>query len=186
MARFRDLTEIMEKAPRLDPPKGFTTRVIARLSESEISGWWRIFRTAAPPLKKGTECNSPRECALYYFIVAFYFFVMWGVIASGTGLLHFLLFFPFLTPVSRFAMLTALWFALIGAGLWRGGDRAIRAVRIGTLAYIISAVMISAAIQAWLHLPLAGILMLMPVVTGILLGLILIKAVLKYERRRMA
>lgn len=90
LARFRDLTEIMEKAPRQEPPEGFTARVMARLPEGKgdvrrflfLRPFWTpaftiyLTRGFRPPVTK-------TECAFYFFLTGFFYLVLGFVLFLG-------------------------------------------------------------------------------------------------------
>jgi hypothetical protein len=89
-ARFRVLTEIMEKVPRQEPPEGFTARVMARLPEGKGTvrrfSFLRPFWTPAfaTYLTRGLQLPVMKtECAFYFFLTGFFYLVLGFVLFLG-------------------------------------------------------------------------------------------------------
>jgi len=93
LARFRDLTEMMAKVPRQEPPEGFTAKVMARLSEEKIAAerfsFWRML--GVPILATNLVGGFRRfvaktECAFYFvltgfFLLTFSLFLIAGIVS---------------------------------------------------------------------------------------------------------
>ncbi|MEI7636483.1 MAG: hypothetical protein WCJ37_04205 [Syntrophus sp. (in: bacteria)] len=143
LARFRDLTEIMAKAPRKKTPEGFTAQVMARLPEGK--GAVRIFSFLRPfwtpvfttDLTLGFRRPVTKtECAFYFFLTGFFYLVLGFIMMFGLQRLTAGL------PVSGwleiqpvFSLLAALCLIALGVALYMDGDAAIRVARIGTMLY---------------------------------------------------
>jgi len=87
---FRDLTELMEKAPRQEPPEGFTAMVMARLPEGQetVQGFSfrRPFWTPALATYLNRSLQLPvtkTECAFYFFLTGFFYLVLGFVLFLG-------------------------------------------------------------------------------------------------------
>ena len=80
---FRDLTEIMEQAPRQKPPEGFTARVMERLPKGKGAvqrfSFWRSFWTPvlATYISRSLQLPATKsECAFYFFLTGFFYLVL--------------------------------------------------------------------------------------------------------------
>jgi hypothetical protein len=142
-ARFRDLTEIMEKAPQQESPEGFTARVMARLPEGKATvrrfSFRRPFGIPAFTTDLTLGFRHPvtkTECAFYFLLTGFFYFVL-GVILM-IGLKRLTAGLPVagwleIQPV--FSLLAALCLMALGVALYMDGDAAVRAARIGAMVY---------------------------------------------------
>jgi len=159
LARFRDLTEIMAKAPRQETPDGLTGRIMARLPERKATVR-RLFRTPvfATDLTFGFRRPVAKtECAFYFLLIGFFYFVF-GIILM-IGLKSMTANLPvtvWLGIQPAFSLLTALCLIAIGVGLYVDGDTAVRVARIGTLLYAVLIIL-----NGWIgivstHVPVAA------------------------------
>ena len=88
--QFRDLTEIMEKTPRQEPPDGFTAIVMARLPEGKgaVRGFsfWRPSWNQAPTAYLSSLFRLPAtktECAFSFFLAGVFYLVLAFVLFLG-------------------------------------------------------------------------------------------------------
>lgn len=175
LARFRDLTEIMAKAPRQETPEGFTARVMSRLPEGEATvprlSFRRLFRMPvfATDLTFGFRRPVAKtECAFYFLLIGFFYFVL-GIILM-IGLKPMTASLPvtgWLGIQPAFSLLTALCLIAIGVGLYLDGDRAVWVARIGTLLYAVLVIL-----NGWIgivstHVPVAIFIAVIFSVTGL-------------------
>jgi hypothetical protein len=143
-AHFRNLAEIMEKAPRQEPPEGFTARVMARLPEGKATvrrfSFQRpfgipTFITDLPlgfrrPMQKTEYAYCFFLTGFAHLILAFVLFLgmkdLYGDVV-GSGWLRvqpFIVFF------------LAVWFFIFGILLWRRRLAGLTAARIAILIYL--------------------------------------------------
>lgn len=186
LARFRDLTEIMEKAPRLESPEGFTAQVMARLPEEAIR---RIFRTRAFTTDLSLGFRRPvtrRECAFYFLLTGFFYLVLGFIMMFGlqrfAGLLH-----PgWLSVQPFFGLLLAAGLTALGFFLYTDGPSAVRAARIGTALYA-SLVLVNGSIGAlWTHIPVTVFFAAIWSVTGLGMAVFLSIAVDRYTQETIS
>jgi hypothetical protein len=160
LARFRDLTEIMEKAHRQEYPEGFTARVMARLPEQAVRrfSFRRIFRTPAFTTDLTLGFRRPvtkKECAFYFLLTGFFYLVLGFIMMFGlqrfAGLLH-----PgWLSVQPLFGLLLAMGLAALGLVLYTDGRAAVRVARVGTALYA-ALVFLNGSIGAlWTQVPVA-------------------------------
>jgi hypothetical protein len=192
LARFRDLTEIMEKAPRQASPEGFTARVMARLPEQDAGLLFKLKRALTAQAGEGFNFGwaweigavSKTECSFYFFITGFFYLII-GIVAmmglkeisSAMAAMDWIGLQPHL------ALGTAIWLFALGVVLMLDGSAGIKAARYGTLFYIFSAVVNGILMRPYLHIPYAGIFIIGLVVTSALMGVMLALAVKKMELR---
>lgn len=95
LARFRHLAEIMEKAPRQEPPEGFTARVMARLPEGKATvrrfSFQRPFGIPAFTTDMTLGFRRPvtkTECAYYFFLTGFAHLILAFVLFLGMRALY--------------------------------------------------------------------------------------------------
>jgi len=88
--QFRNLTEIMEKTPRQEPPEGFTAMVMARLPEGKgavrgFSRWRPIWMPALTALlnRLFPMPATKTECAFSFFLTGFFYLVLAFVLFLG-------------------------------------------------------------------------------------------------------
>ncbi|MCK9196870.1 MAG: hypothetical protein M0P16_07810 [Syntrophales bacterium] len=162
LARFRDLTEIMRKAPRRETPEGFTERVMERLPEGKGGvrrfSFLRPFWTPAYTryLTRGFQLPVTKtECAFYFLLTGFFYLVLGSIMMLGlqrlTGLLH-----PgWLSVQPIFGLLLAVGLMALGVVLYSNGRSAIRVARIGTVLYAVLVILNGCIGALWTHVPVA-------------------------------
>jgi len=187
LARFRDLTEIMEKAPQQESPEGFTARVMARLPEGKATvrrfSFRRPFRIPAFTTDLTLGFRRPvtkTECAFYFLLTGFFYLVLGFIMMFGlqrfAGLLH-----PgWLSVQPLFGLLLAVGLAALGFVLYTNGRSAVRIARIGTVLYA-ALVFLNGWIGAlWTHVPVAVFFAAIFSVTGLVMVAFLRIAVDRY------
>ncbi len=147
LARFRDLTEMMAKVPRQEPPEGFTAKVMARLSEEKIAAerfsFWRMLGVPILATNLAGGFRRPvakTECAFYFILTGFFFLVLGLILISGLQKL------TVATPVAGwltmqplFSLLAAFGLLALGLAIYLDG---IIALRLARVALFIFAVMV--------------------------------------------
>lgn len=170
LARFRDLAEIMEKAPRQEPPEGFTTRVMARLPEGKATvrrfSFQRPFGIPAfiTDLPFGFRRPMQKtECAFYFFLTGFAHLILAFVLFLGMRALYGNVAGSSWIRVQPFIVFfLAVWFFIFSILLWRRRLAGLKAARIATLIYL-EIVMINGALplikfgSQWFLLPFWGL-----------------------------
>ena len=160
LARFRDLTEIMEKAPRQESPEGFTARVMARLPEGTAAVHRFSFRRpfGIPAFTTDLTLGFRRpvtktECAFYFLLTGFFYLVLGFIMMFGLQRLAGLLHPGWLSVQPFFGLLLAVGLAALGFVLYTNGRSAVRVARIGTVLYA-ALVFLNGWIGAlWTHVP---------------------------------
>lgn len=168
--RFRDLAEIMERAPRQEPPEGFTARVMARLPEGKATVrrfsfqrpfGFPAFTTDLPfgfrrPLQK-------KECAFYFFLTGFAHLILAFVLFLGMRALYDNVAGSSWIRVQPFIVFfLAVWFFTFSILLWRRRPAGLKAARIAIFIYL-EIVVINGALplikfgSQWFLLPFWGL-----------------------------
>lgn len=170
-AHFRDLAEIMEKAPRQEPPEGFTERVMARLPEGKATvvrrfSFRRPFGTPAFTTDLTLGFRRPvtkTECAFYFFLTGFAHLILAFVLFLGMIDLYGNVAGSSWIRVQPFIVFfLAVWFFIFGILLWRWRLAGLKAARIATFIYL-EIVMINGALplikfgSQWFLLPFWGL-----------------------------
>ncbi len=190
IARFRDLTEIMAKAPRQEPPEGFTAQIMARLPEGKATvrrfSFRRLFRT--PVFTKDLTFGFRRpvektECAFYYILAGTFYLVMGLVLMvglrGGNGEIA-------LTPWSRIQpqlmIASAFWLSGLGAILYLSDRTKVEVAKIATVIYILL-VFLSGAVMIMLYrMPVLMASTALFVISGVILGILLHQNISLYQK----
>jgi hypothetical protein len=141
-ARYRDLTQIMENVPPKQPSEDFTARVMARLPEGKVNVRQFSLRRFFGNPDFATDVTidfqhsvTKKECAFYFFLTGFFYFVLGLILMLGlprpTGLFHQ----GWLAVQPLVGLLLAAELTALGVAVYTNGDSAIRFVRAGTLFY---------------------------------------------------
>ncbi len=174
LARFRDLTEIMEKTPQQEAPEDFTARVMARLPEGKeavrrFSFRW-LFRTPVFTTDMTLGFRRPvtkTECAFYFLLTGFFYLVLGLIMMFGLQRIAGLLQPGWLSAQPFFGLLLAVGLTALGFVLYTNGRSAIRVARIGTALYA-ALVFLNGWIGAlWTPVPVAVFLAAIFSVTGL-------------------
>ena len=143
-AHFRDLAEIMEKAPRQEPPEGFTARVMARLPERKATVRRFSFRRPfwVPAFTTDLTFGFRRpmqktECAYYFFLTGFAHLILAFVLFLGMRAIYgnvagssWIRFQPFVV------FFLSVWFFIFSILLWRRRLAGLKAAMIATFIYL--------------------------------------------------
>ena len=167
-ARFRDLTEIMEKAPQQEAPEGFTARVMARLPEGKaiVRPFWTPAFTTDLTLGFWRPVTKT-ECAFYFLLTGFFYLVLGFIMMFGLQRLAGLLHPGWLSVQPLFGLLLAVGLTALGFLLYTNGRSAVRVARIGTVLYA-ALVFLNGWIGAlWTHVPVAVFFAAIFSVTGL-------------------
>lgn len=170
LARFRDLTEIMEKAPQQESPEGFTARVMARLPEGKATvrrfSFQRPFGIPAFTTDLPFGFRRPMqktECAFYFFLTGFAHLILAFVLFLGMRALYGNVAGSSWIRVQPFVVFfLAVWFFIFSILLWRRRLAGLKAARIATFIYL-EIVMINGALplikfgSQWFLLPFWGL-----------------------------
>jgi hypothetical protein len=170
LARFRDLTEIMEKAPQQESPEGFTARVMARLPEGTATVRWFSFRRpfGIPAFTTGLPFSFRRpmqktECAYYFFLTGFAHLILAFVLFLGMKALYGNVDGSSWIRVQPFVVFfLSVWFFIFSILLWRRRLAGLKAARIATLIYL-EIILINGALplikfgSQWFLLPFWGL-----------------------------
>ncbi len=143
MDPHQDITDLIKSTPAIQPPADFTMMVMARLPEEtetvrRFSFRWP-FRIPAFTTDMNLGFRRPvtkTECAFYFLLTGFFYFVL-GVILT-IGLRRMAAGLPvagWLEMQPVFSLLVALCLMALGVALYRDGDAAVRAARIGVTVY---------------------------------------------------
>ena len=133
--RYRDLIDTMRKSPVVGPPEDFTVRIMARLPEPGRLGLGGL---GALPMRRRAPATRA-ECSICFFLSGLFFFVM-GVLVMGglDNVVNPAGIEAWVTLQSLVLVVCALWFAVLGIGVMKGGATGLRAVRWGALLLIVS------------------------------------------------
>lgn len=190
--RFRDLTEIMEKAPRQESPEGFAARVMARLPEHDAGLLFKLKRALTAQAGDGFNFGwgreagavSKMECPFYFFLTGCFYLIMgfilmvwFRAIGSNVSTMGWLGLQPHLTLGTAILLLALGLFFLID------GKIAISMARYGTLLYVFSVVMNGIFIRPYFYAPYANVFIIVLTVGGVCMGILLALAVHKMELR---
>lgn len=170
LARFRGLAEIMEKAPRQEPPEGFTASVMARLPEGKATARRFSFRRpfGIPAFTTDLPFGFRRpmqktECAFYFFLTGFAHLILAFVLFLGMRALYGNVAGSSWIRVQPFVVFfLAVWFFIFSILLWRRRLAGLKAARIATFIYL-EIVMINGALplikfgSQWFLLPFWGL-----------------------------
>jgi hypothetical protein len=170
LARFRDLTEIMEKALRQESPEGFTARVMARLPEGTAAvrrfSFRGLFRTPVFTADLTLSFRRPvtkTECAYYFFLTGFAHLILAFVLFLGMKALYGNVDGSSWIRVQPFVVFfLSVWFFIFSILLWRRRLAGLKAARIATLIYL-EIIMINGALplikfgSQWFLLPFWGL-----------------------------
>lgn len=170
LARFRDLTEIMEKAPQQESPEGFTARVMARLPEGKATvrrfSFQRPFGIPAFTTDLPFGFRRPMqktECAFYFSLTGFAHLILAFVLFLGMRALYGNVAGSSWIRVQPFVVFfLAVWFFIFSILLWRRRLAGLKAARIATFIYL-EIVMINGALplikfgSQWFLLPFWGL-----------------------------
>ncbi|MCX5908502.1 MAG: hypothetical protein NTY64_15290 [Deltaproteobacteria bacterium] len=143
-AHFRDLEEIMEKAPRQEPPEGFTARVMARLPEGKATVRRFSFRRPfgmpdfATDLLFGFRRPMQKtECAYYFFLTGFAHLILAFVLFLGMRALYGNVAGSSWIRVQPFVVFfLSVWFFTFSILLWRRHPAGLKAARIAIFIYL--------------------------------------------------
>jgi len=174
LARFRDLTEIMEKAPQQEPPAGFTARVMGRLPEGKATVRRFSFRRpfGIPAFTTDLTLGFRRpvtktECAFYFLLTGFFYLVLGFIMMFGLQRLAGLLHPGWLSVQPLFGLLLAVGLTALGFLLYTNGRSAVRVARIGTALYAALVVLNGWIGALWTHVPVAVFFAAIFSVTGL-------------------
>jgi hypothetical protein len=193
LARFRDLTEIMEKAPQQEPTEGFTARVMARLPEGKAAvrrlSFRRPFGIQAIAMRLTLGFRHPvtkTECAFYFLLTGFFYLILGGSMMLGLQKFSGLHPPPWLSVQPLFGLLLALGLAALGFILYSDGRAAVRVARIGTALYA-ALVFLNGWIGAlWTQVPVAVFFATIFSVTGLGMAAFLGIAVDRYTQETIS
>jgi hypothetical protein len=174
LARFRDLTEIMEKTPRQEAPEDFTARVMARLPKEKeavrrFSFRW-LFRSPVFTTDLTLDFRHPvtkTECAFYFLLTGFFYLVLGFIMMFGLQRIAGLLQPGWLSAQPFFGLLLAAGLATLGVVLYTKGRSAVRVARIGTALYAVLVFLNGSIGALWTPIPVAVFLSAIFSVTGL-------------------
>lgn len=178
---FKQLIELMESAPQLEPPERLSQDVMARLAVGEKQGSELKLKDAIYAFWSGRlkfAVSSPRECSYCFFVTGFFYFVMGLILIAGfkaTSAAPSVMNWISLQPYFILGM--AAWMIILGGILITDNGTGLKIVRIGTFIYIFSTVFNGIQISPYLHVPYAGIFLTGFIIAGITIGSILAFAV---------
>jgi hypothetical protein len=136
-SRFRDLTDIMEKAPPKNVPEGFTSEVMAGISGETPSPSLSSFKGALTvPVRFGFQkAVSKTECSFYFMITGYFYFILGLMMIIGLPLPAVMKTNGWLSFQPFFGLLLAAELLMMGAILYKKGDSAMGVVRVGTVLF---------------------------------------------------
>ena len=169
-AHFRDLTEIMEKAPQQESPEGFTARVMARLPEGKATvrrfsfGWPFGMPAFTTDMTLGFRRPVTKtECAFYFFLTGFAHLILAFVLFLGMRALYGNVVGSSWIRIQPFIVFfLAVWFFTFSILLWRRRLAGLKAARIAIFIYL-EIVVINGALplikfgSQWFLLPFWGL-----------------------------
>ena len=180
---FRDLTRIMENVPPMHPSEGFTTKVMARLSEEkETVKSFSLRRLLSTKLKLGFQpFITKKEFAFYFLLSGFFYLIMGLILMLGLPL-------PAgISPMGWFAIqpLVGLLFAAeltaIGVAVYKKGDSAVYVAQIGTVLYAALIILNGWVGTFYVHVPVAIFFAAIFSMTGLGIAVLLGLAIDRYH-----
>ncbi len=181
-SQYESLIKLMEATPKANVSEGFTDRIMSRLAEPKPD-LWHLLKQA---VHNGTDLTSigirreamvGRESFFYFLIVGFFFFFIGATIMAG--LFHSNNLFAVKIPIliTAILILTAA-FLLVAAGFVTASSLPATFVwaKRAILAYVVLIIISSFHIQSGIQTALGGLFALIFGTTGILMGIVLMKA----------
>jgi hypothetical protein len=161
-ARFRDLTEIMEKASKQLPPENFTMKFMARLPEEKVTSWQILLRqllgNSAFPTNLNIGFRNPvtkKECAFYFLLTGFFYLVLGSILMLGLPLSMGLHHPEWLAIQPLVGLLLAAELIALGIALYMNGESAISFTRVGMVLYAILIILNGLMGTLYIHVPVA-------------------------------
>lgn len=191
MEEFDDIINKIRQQKTIEPPASLAGQVMRRLPDKHpgilfTAAFFMHQLNSALPVTDGGQTGSSarRECSFYFFITGFFYLVM-GIIlmtgipgtGSGTAETGWIQLQPHL------AIGTALWLTALGVLLIVDGGAGVKAAKYGTLFYVLFTVVNGILIQTYLHISLAGVVVIGLAAASALMGVMLARAVNKIEMR---
>ena len=181
--QFRDLTEIMENTPPKRVPANFTSSLMERLFEDKEKVQSFSFKGLFPCyLNFGFQnAVTKTECAFYFFLTGFFYFILGFIIAIGLPLPAIIADNRWLSFQPLFGLLLAVELTAIGFLFYKKGDAAIRYARAGTLIYA-ALILLNFWIGA-IHIQIPSAILFVAVfsITGLGIAFFLGLAIVRYQ-----
>lgn len=188
--RFRDLTEIMEKAPRQESPEDFTAHVMARLPERAETvrrfSFRRLFRTPAFTAELTFGFRRPvtkTECAFYYILTGIFYGVMGLVLMVGLrGGAGEAVLSRWTRIQPQLMIAAALWLSGLGMVLLLNDRMDIKVAKTGTLLYLLFIVLSGSAVFMAYRIPVLMASTCIFVISGVVMGILLHQNISIYQK----
>jgi hypothetical protein len=135
--KFVDLTSLMENAPPKQAPEHFTSNVMAKLSENQVAPHSFNFRQriAASDFFGFRKPVTQTECAFYFLLTGFFYLILGLIMMIGLPLPVMMQNNGWISFQPAFGLLLAAELFLLGMIIYKKGNSALHAARIGILLY---------------------------------------------------
>ena len=179
ISEHKDLIKRIEATSKAPPPDGFTEKVMGRLPELDQGAWAKVKHSLLNPSWTGIQSRwaqmlsvyNRRECSFCFFITGYFYLIMGIVmmagfkpIGSSMAAMEWMKLQPHLTIGA------ALWLLALGLVLMMEGGTATKIARYGTWLYIFFTVFNGTLMTPYLHVPYAGVFIVVFMATSALMG----------------
>ncbi len=182
-SQFSDLIEIIENSGQKQAPENFTPHIMARISEvKETDKSLSLRNSFATKFDFGFNAAVTRaECAFYFLITGFFYFVLGLIMMIGLPLPIIMQNNEWLSFQPVFGLLLAAELTLLGIIIYKKGDSAVLFARLGTVLYA-ALIILNCWIGAFYIQPATALLFIgVFSMTGLVLAVLLGLAVAHYD-----
>ncbi|KQC10675.1 MAG: hypothetical protein APR62_11730 [Smithella sp. SDB] len=185
--RFRDLTGIMENTSPMQPSKGFTAKIMARLPEEKVPRRQlllkQLFGNSAFPTNLNIGFSNPvtkTECSFYFLLTGFFYLVLGLILMLGLYLSGGPRYPEWLTIQPLIGLLLAVELIALGIIVYTNGESAVRFARGGVFIYAILIILNGLIGTLYIRIPIAVFSAAIFSITGLGITILLRMAVDRY------
>lgn len=190
MIEKEKIEELMKASAPVQPADNFTARVMATLSTS-ATPWYIVWQSC---LRRPVSIHEIRrtltwtgdtlkDCACSFFIAAFFYLIMSLAVYIGLkGEMISLQDNKWLVNQNLLFLFAGLWLGILGMFLYRNGERAVSAVRLGVVLYILFPAVDAILVKQALPWRMAASFAVVFTVTSIVIAYYLSDTIEKHER----
>lgn len=187
-----DLVQWVKETPQVNPPAGFTQRVMEKLPELKESIWKKIKWSLLKPMKEQVyskraqtnEISTEPESSFYFFVTGFFYLLMGMILAAGFKAMNFHLAEANWAAAQLLLTVgTAIWLLAIGFVLMRDDRMSIKMAKFGTAFYVIFSVVNGILLRSFFNFPYADFFIIGFIGGGVCMGCMLVLAIKKMELR---
>jgi hypothetical protein len=195
ISEHEDLIKRMEAEPKVPPPDGFTERVMGLLPDLNQGFWEKVKHSFINHSWAGNQSrwaqmlsvSNRRDCSFCFFITGYFYLIMGIVMMAGfKSIGPSLAAMEWITLQPHLTIGAAAWLLALGMVLMMDGSIAIKIARYGTWLYIFFTVFNGTLMTHYLHVPYAGLFIIVFMVTStlmVVMGVMFAFAIQKIELR---